>query len=322
MPKISVLMSVYNDAPYLEKSIESILHQTFSDFEFVILADAPTDGSAAIIDQFDDPRIVRMRNEKNLGLTASLNRMLSVAQCPYICIHAGDDIALPTRLEKLNEYLDAHSDVGLVSTFKTIIDQAGAVLGHSEPPTKIGEIQQTMLRYNAVQGVYLFRRECLEDAGGGYCEDLLTAQDYDLALRISDRWNLANLPEHLYLVRRHASSITATRNHEQEQNAKIAQQATLERRLTWGRSLLGISRRPLPDWMQEASRGWLAQRYVWWSAGARKHGRGLALQFLIIAMVLDPTTREIWRYISGIIKRKERKLVESIKPARRKRGGS
>ena len=98
-------MSVHNEEDFLEESITSILNQSFTEFEFIILEDGSTDSSSKIIDTYDDRRIMKMRNERNLGLTASLNKMVGTARGEYFCRHDGDDISLPTRLEEMNDFL-------------------------------------------------------------------------------------------------------------------------------------------------------------------------------------------------------------------------
>ena len=98
-PKVSVLMSVYNGERYLREAVESILNQTFTDFEFIIIDDGSTDSSRAILASFDDPRIVLLQNETNIGLTRSLNEGLSLARGKYIARQDADDASLLERLE-------------------------------------------------------------------------------------------------------------------------------------------------------------------------------------------------------------------------------
>ena len=119
MPSVSVIMAAYNAADHLAASIQAVLDQTFTDFELIIIDDASTDATPEIIAQFDDARIVALRNAANLNAAGARNRGLEVAQGKYIAIADSDDICLPHRLEKQVAYLEAHPQVG--------------VLGHTVP---------------------------------------------------------------------------------------------------------------------------------------------------------------------------------------------
>ena len=137
-PAISVAMSVYNGAPYLGIAIESILAQSFADFEFLILNDGSTDDSAAIIDRYaaQDSRIRGIHRE-NKGLIVSLNQLLDEARAPIIARMDGDDIALPERFAKQHAFLTDNPDHGVVSSWTTDIDRDGTPfpLGGDDQPT-------------------------------------------------------------------------------------------------------------------------------------------------------------------------------------------
>src|SRR5687768_10604451 len=130
LPSISVLMSVYNGARYLSQSIESILAQTFSDFEFIIIDDCSSDSTPQILNEYarQDSRIRIIRNSENKGLTASLNIGLTQAQGRYIARQDADDISLPQRFEKQIHYLEAHPETIVVSSNIGIIDNTGQYL--------------------------------------------------------------------------------------------------------------------------------------------------------------------------------------------------
>ncbi len=128
-PKVSVIMSVYNGDKYLREAIESILNQTFTDFEFIIVNDGSTDNSLEIIESYDDERIKTINNKKNIGLTKSLNKALKFAKGKYIARQDADDVSLPNRFEKQVEYLDSHPEVALVGTSVYLIDENGKIIG-------------------------------------------------------------------------------------------------------------------------------------------------------------------------------------------------
>ena len=116
MPKVSVLMPVYKtNEQYLEESIKSFLAQTYKDFEFLILDDCPSDPREEVVKRFNDDRILYLKNETNLGISASRNKLLQLAKGDYVAIFDHDDISLPTRLEKEVKVLDDCPEIGVVS---------------------------------------------------------------------------------------------------------------------------------------------------------------------------------------------------------------
>ena len=116
MCKVSVVMSVYNCEQYVGETIQSIIDQTFTDWEFIIINDCSRDRSAEVIRKFDDPRIIFIDNKENKGQSANLNYGISIAKGEYIARTDHDDISYPTRFEKQVKYLDDHPDVVLLGT--------------------------------------------------------------------------------------------------------------------------------------------------------------------------------------------------------------
>ncbi len=133
-PKVTVLLPVYNGARFLRQAIDSVLSQTWKDFELLVVNDGSTDGTAAILESYSDPRIRILSNVQNIGLTLSLNKGLQSARGEYIARIDADDIALPIRLEKQVSYLDQHPEVGLVATGVKVIDERGHVTGSYQAP--------------------------------------------------------------------------------------------------------------------------------------------------------------------------------------------
>ena len=131
MPEITVLMPVYNGEKYLRPAIESILNQTFSDFEFLIINDGSTDNSESIILSYKDERIRYVKNENNLKLIKTLNKGIDLARGKYIARMDADDISLPTRLEREIEYMESHPECGLVSVFPYVMSESGKILHKS-----------------------------------------------------------------------------------------------------------------------------------------------------------------------------------------------
>ena len=212
-PKVSVVMSVYNGERYLRQAVDSILNQTFTDFEFIIVDDGSTDDTPAFLDSYTDPRIVRLKNNACIGLTRSLNRGLVVAQGAYIARQDADDISLPARLEQQVKFLDSHPTVGLVGTRREEIDEQGRTLVVRELPCDDLYIRAWLLwRVPFTHGSILARSSLLRLLGG-YREVFDTTQDYDLWLRLAECTQLANLPEGLYRYRIHEERI-GSRKHD------------------------------------------------------------------------------------------------------------
>lgn len=211
-PKVSIIMSVYNGEPYLSESIFSILSQTFTDYEFIIIDDGSTDNSLNIIKSFNDPRIKLLINKKNIGLTDSLNRGIFCSDGEYIARQDADDISMPKRIEKQVKYLDNHSDVALLGTSYYTIDKNSFVMEmrhvHVNPAEDI-------LNHNTfIHGSVMFRR-CIIKYVGKYNTYFKYAQDYEFWRRISKLYKVANLSDPLYQLRYIKTSVTAKNYMEQ-----------------------------------------------------------------------------------------------------------
>ena len=224
MPKINVIMSVYNGKPHLKEAIDSIFNQTFSDFEFIIINDCSTDASLEIIKSYDDGRIKIISNEVNIGLTKSLNKALKEASGKYIARQDADDISLPNRLELQLKYLENHPQVALLGTGIYVVDARGK------------EIEKRIMQPNPraslqkgnriVHGSVMFRKSAI-DKIGGYNEALKYAQDYELWLRMAKRHGVRNLPLPLYKLRMHGGSILSQKAEEQQMCAVLAQKLAM-----------------------------------------------------------------------------------------------
>jgi glycosyltransferase involved in cell wall biosynthesis len=129
-PVISIVMPFYNAAPYLAEAVQSMLDQTFSDFELILINDGSTDNSEQVIRGFNDPRIKYIRNEGNKGLVYSLNKGLDEARGVFIARMDGDDISLPERLQKQVQYLKAHPEADLLATTVQLINEKGQHTGY------------------------------------------------------------------------------------------------------------------------------------------------------------------------------------------------
>ena len=218
-PKVSILMSVYNGSSYLQESIESILSQTFTDFEFIIIEDYSTDNSAEIITEYaeKDKRIVIIKNQENIGLTKSLNKGLKIARGEYIARQDADDISLPSRLQKETLLLEKHSEIGLVSCDLELIDSQGNSIGKYQRSCDPDLVNFYLLFYNRLAGhsQVMFRRQLAIELGG-YDENRRYSQDYELWSRMMSVCKIGILPEYLLQQRRHSESISFRKKLQQE----------------------------------------------------------------------------------------------------------
>jgi glycosyltransferase involved in cell wall biosynthesis len=196
---LTVLMSVYNGEEYLDEAIESILNQTYEDFQFLIIDDASTDRSPRMLQKWanHDDRIRLMLNEHNQGLGAVLAQGMRDADTPLVARMDADDVAHPERLQRQVEYMKANPEVGVLGTFAVDVDEHGQIVKPRRFPVTHEEICQ-LLWTNPIlhPTVMMRRREIL--AAGNYDPDLRKRQDYDLWFRCAEAGlRFANLPEPL-----------------------------------------------------------------------------------------------------------------------------
>jgi len=218
--KVSVVMSVYNGEEYLGEAIESILHQTFTDCELIIVDDGSTDSTWRILTTYHDRRITLVRSQENLGLARSLNRGLKIARGDYIARQDADDVSLPARLTTQLEYFSRHSHVGLLGTAYHVVDTKGRHIATHRQPFTDTEIRWQMLFHNAFcHTSVMFRRELIDTGEPPYSKELRYSQDYDLWARLLRRTRAANLPAALVAFRTHEASASAMAGDEQQRAA-------------------------------------------------------------------------------------------------------
>jgi glycosyltransferase involved in cell wall biosynthesis len=311
-PKISVLMSVFNNDEFLKEAIDSILNQTFTDFEFIIIDDASTDQTYSILKAYKDPRIIILKNNSNLGLAASLNAAIQIARGEYLARQDADDISNIHRFERQVKYLDQHDEVGVLGATTEWIDKDNKSLLVWQQPTDNPHIQQTLLVYCCIiHGSVMCRTDVIREAKG-YNLKMREGQDYDLWLRISETIDIACLPQVLYFYRRHSGMASNLFKEEQNKNAHDALINALYRRDFYARKVLRFNRELLPDSHSKLNRRKLSQRFVWWSSGARYVSKSIASRFLVYAVLLDPTTPDIWEFLREVIQNKIHKLIKPL----------
>jgi hypothetical protein len=210
-PAVSLVMSVFNGERFVSEAIESILNQTFHDFEFIIINDGSTDGTADILSRYQriDPRLV-VDHQHNKGQVPSLNTGCGLARGRYIARIDADDIAIPERLERQINYLEQNPRVALLGSSINNIDVSGRYLSTMALPISDKEIRERLFGLQDIPFCHvalIFRAEVFR-AVNGYRTAFAPAEDYDQWLRIAERWQVANLPEPLVNVRRRAHSLS------------------------------------------------------------------------------------------------------------------
>lgn len=213
-PKITVLLPVYNGAADVEQAVLSILAQTYTDFELLIINDGSKDNSAEILARLHDPRI-RLVHQENMGLAATLNRGIALARGRYIARQDQDDLSLPTRLDKQWAYLESNPDCALLGTRAEIwVGDTRSDRMHDHP-IEYGHILFDMLFDNPfVHSSIMMRRDAVVQIGS-YSTDpsRQPPEDYELWSRLARRFKVANLPDRLLVYREVAQSMSrATRN--------------------------------------------------------------------------------------------------------------
>lgn len=232
-PSVSVVLAVYNGERHLEASLRSILDQTFTDFEVIVVDDGSVDRTPEILSGMrrSDSRIGVIRQE-NRGLAASLNRGIALARGAYIARQDADDMSLPGRFERQVAYLQTHPSVAALGTGTDVIDESGAVVGALTVARGPQTVRRALLTLSStpVHGSMMLRKNALQ-ATGGYRDAFLAGQDYDLWLRMSSRSEIDNLPETLYQWRLDRDSVYTTKRSVQLQYAGMALTMAREREM-------------------------------------------------------------------------------------------
>ena len=217
-PLVTVLMAVHNDLRFLPEAVESILAQTFRDFELLVVDDGSTDGCSEYLHSFGEVRVRVLTNPSNVGLTRSLNLGLDAARGTYVARMDADDISEPDRIRQQVSCLEERLEIGLLGTGRLLIDEAGGVISPAPATAGQANVRRKMLLGNAfAHPTVMLRREVLERHRLRYDEAYQTAQDYELWVRLLAHTGGDNLPEPLvrYRIR---DGISRTRKADQLAN--------------------------------------------------------------------------------------------------------
>ncbi len=224
-PSISVIMPAYNAQQFLALAIQSVLCQTFFDFEFLIINDGSTDNSLNIIKSFSDKRIVILNNTENIGLVNSLNKAIALAKGKYIARMDADDICMPSRLAEQYEFLEANSFITVVATFIDFIDENGKKTGYwaldrkanTQNGIKNISVKECCIAHPTIMINTIVAQKYKYNPSQLHCED------YDLWLRLlADGYKIGKINDPLLMYRVHSKSITQIDNKKVNTYFKIA----------------------------------------------------------------------------------------------------
>ncbi len=211
-PPISVLMPAYNAEEYIAEAIESILNQTFKDYEFIIVDDCSTDNTWQIIKKYikKDSRIKAHKNEKNLGIAGNRNKLISMAKGDYVIWQDADDISMPYRLEKQYKFMEENPEVGILGGWLQFFNKNGN-LSVRKYATDDKVLRRKIFIYSPVAQPAAIIRKKLFDEVGKYDLKYPPAEDIDMSFRIGVKYKFANLPEIIIKYRENNNSATFTK---------------------------------------------------------------------------------------------------------------
>lgn len=209
MPSISVIMPAYNASQYIRQAVESILSQTFENFELLVIDDGSSDNTSDVLSCYQDSRLRLLRNQSNEGVAHSLNRGIQEAKGRYIARMDSDDLSEPIRLEEQFKYMEQHKDVGVSGTWITIFGDQPSTVERS-PVGK--EIANAYLLFDnpLFHPSVIIRRSALDSLDIHYDSKFSRTEDYDLWTRIAEKTEIDNIPYPLTRMRHHQRSVTNT----------------------------------------------------------------------------------------------------------------
>ncbi|QEH36390.1 Putative glycosyltransferase EpsE [Aquisphaera giovannonii] len=314
---MSVLMPVYNTRRYVRQAVESILGQTFEDFELIVMDDQSTDGSLGVVEECRrrDDR-VRLFPRAKTGYCRLLNEALGLARGRYLARMDSDDVSLPDRFEKQVAYLEANSDCVAVGCRVREIDPHGLHLDVSRNELDHDGIVARLLEGAGAEiphpGV-MMRTSAVVEAGG-YRPEFEPVEDLDLYLRLAERGRLANLPGVLLEYRQHFTSVNYLRADEQVRLASLVVAEAMTRR---GQAVPGSF--AVPPWRMPTK----AESYRNWAEAAlRSRRRGVAMEYAVKGVMAGPAEGVSWVVLAGVLAGTLRSFARSARDAFRRMASS
>jgi hypothetical protein len=224
VPAVTVLIPAYNAGAFLREAVDSILAQTFTDFECLVMDDGSTDGAVDALREIADPRLRIERNPHNLGLIATLNRGLELARAPLLARMDADDVALPTRFDRQVATFRERPHLALLGTCATMIDEHGVEFDLVNVPLARQDIVENILKHNVFVHPSVMMRTAIARLLGGYPANAPQAEDYALWLRFALQYEVENLAERLVLYRMHSGQVSQRKMAEQRRTVQLLQQ--------------------------------------------------------------------------------------------------
>lgn len=286
MPRVSVIIPAYNAAPYVRAAVESILGQTFRDFECIVIDDGSTDGTGEILDAIPDPRL-RIVHRENRGVVATRNEAIGLATSPLVAFMDADDVALPDRLALQVAAMDARDGLVLYGGQAELIDPVGRPLGPMPVPLDHDRIDAANMsgKHALWNPSLMIRAEALEQVGG-FDPHYRSAEDLDLWLRLAEIGEIANGPETVLRYRLHLQSAGHS-------------ERGLQRHFAWQAAKSAAARRgeafdlAEPDRDGGPSRTDIHAKWGWWAL--RGGHLSTARHYALAALRAEPLRRDRWR---------------------------
>ncbi|MUL38749.1 glycosyltransferase family 2 protein [Gloeocapsopsis dulcis] len=298
MPKVSVIIPAFNAMPYLPETVESVLQQTFTDFEVLIVNDGSSDYTAQWVSQLVDPRI-KLISQVNQGLSGARNTGITHAQGEYIAFLDADDLWEPTKLEKQVHSLEENPTLGLVYTWSTLVDRTGESIGRVFAYCAEGDTWKKLIEENVVGcGSAAMVHRCCFETVGVFDRNLRSAEDWDMWIRIASRYPFAVVKEPLVQYRQHPSNMS--------KNWQVMEQAF---RIVIEKAFQSAP--PELLYLKKRSYGYINLCSAWKALQSSEHDYELAIQFRAAAIAHYPRLRFSKEYIRLSL---AITLMRSIKP--------
>ena len=226
-PLISVLMPAYNAQAFIRQSVQSVLAQTFEDFELIVVNDGSTDDTAAILAAFDDPRLRIIDNPRNLGIVGTLNHGHQIARGRYIARQDADDFSLPLRFARQKAFLDTNPQTVIVASEMTLLEDGNITFTREGGDTDPAIVEWLLHLGNPLGHTsMMFRAETVAAMGSYLREDFTYAEDFDFSHRMLQHGQISVLPEHLVIYRKHLTNLTRTKRATMiERTARVLREA-------------------------------------------------------------------------------------------------
>ena len=296
-PRVSVLMPVYNAERYVRATIESLLGQTFADFELVAIDDGSTDGSAAVVRELAarDARI-RFSSRENRGVVRTRNELVEQARGAYLAVNDADDLSMPDRLAKQVAYLDAHPDCVLLGSRVMIMDPYSSPVAETAHHLGHEEIEAELLAgsgWALVQSAVMMRADAVRRIGGYRGAEHNLSEDHDIFVRLAEVGRVANLAEPLVWYRRHPTSLTHTLyQHTRDRHERVKRQIVEEAYQRRGKPVpadlqLGLWKPDPP----------LAQYRLWGWAAIKHKNLPVARRHAVAALKAAPWSGASWKLL-------------------------